>query len=88
MQTGRMKMNSRIAILGIIIDNPDVTAQVNEILHENADYIVGRMGIPYRSRDLNIISIVIDAPADVINSMAGRIGRLNGVSAKTIYSKN
>ncbi len=81
-------MNSRIAILGIIIDNPDVTAQVNEILHENADYIVGRMGIPYRSRDLNIISIVIDAPADVINSMAGRIGRLNGVSAKTIYSKN
>ena len=80
-------MNSRIAILGIIIDNPDVTAQVNEILHENADYIVGRMGIPYRSRDLNIISIVIDAPADVINSMAGRIGRLNGVSAKTIYSK-
>jgi putative iron-only hydrogenase system regulator len=88
MQTGRMKMNSRIAILGIIIDNPDVTAQVNEILHENADYIVGRMGIPYRSRDLNIISIVIDAPADVINSMAGRIGRLNGVSAKSIYSKN
>ncbi len=80
-------MNSRIAILGIIIDNPDVTAQVNEILHENADYIVGRMGIPYRSRNLNIISIVIDAPADVINSMAGRIGRLNGVSAKTIYSK-
>ena len=59
---------------------------IHAILHEYAEYIIGRMGIPYRERKLSIISIAVDAPQDIISAMAGRIGRLSGVSAKTVYS--
>jgi putative iron-only hydrogenase system regulator len=80
-------MDTRIAIIGIIIDDVDITSEVNQILHDYSMYILGRMGIPYREKDLNIISIAIDAPADIINQLAGKLGKLNGVSAKTMYSK-
>ena len=80
-------METRIAIIGIIIEDVDATTQVNEILHDYSMYILGRMGIPYRESNLNIISIAIDAPCDVINQIAGKLGKVDGVSAKTMYSK-
>ena len=80
-------MNSRIAIVGIIVEDVDATAQVNDILHDYGMYILGRMGIPYRERDINIISIALDAPQDVINTLAGKLGKISGVSAKAMYSK-
>lgn len=80
-------METRIAIIGIIIEDVDATGDVNDILHDYGMYILGRMGVPYREKDLNIISIAIDAPADVINQMAGKLGKLSGVSARTMYSK-
>ena len=79
-------MESRVAVIGIIIENADVVDKINAILHENARYILGRMGIPYREKNINIISIAIDAPQDVISSISGKIGRLQGVTAKTAYS--
>ena len=80
-------MEKRVALLGIIIENSESAEALNQLLHEYKDYIVGRMGIPYRQRGINIISIVIDASADTINSLTGKIGMLSGVNAKAIYSK-
>lgn len=80
-------MEKRVALLGIIIENPESAEQLNQILHENKDFIVGRMGVPYRERGINIISVVVDAPVDKINSLTGKIGMLEGVNAKAIYSK-
>ena len=80
-------MDTRIAIIGIIVENREETGQINDLLHEYGSYIIGRMGIPYRERDLHVISVVLDAPNDIINTLAGKIGRVDGVSAKTIYSK-
>ena len=79
-------METRVAVIGIIVESEDATAPLNQILHEFSNYIVGRMGIPYRQRGINVISVVVDAPQDVISSLAGRIGNLPGVSAKTAYS--
>lgn len=79
-------MNTRIALIGIIVEDLESTPQLNSLLHEYAGYIIGRMGIPYRERDVNIISVAIDAPQDVINALSGKIGRLSGIAAKTIYS--
>lgn len=80
-------MDSRIAIIGIIVEDIDATGEVNRILHDYSMYVIGRMGIPYRERDINIISIALDAPADVINTLAGGLGRIPGISAKTMYSR-
>lgn len=79
-------MNTRIALIGIIVENPDSIEQLNNLLHEFRQYIIGRMGIPYRERGVNIISVAIDAPQDKINALSGKIGRLRGIGAKTIYS--
>ena len=79
-------METRIALIGIIVENPDSVEQLNHLLHEYGSYIIGRMGIPYRARNINIVSIAIDAPQDVISALSGKIGRLKGVSAKTAYS--
>ena len=80
-------MDTRVALIGIVIENEQSIQQFNEILHQYGQYIIGRMGIPYPKRQVNIISIAIDAPADVISALAGKLGRLPGVSAKVIYSK-
>lgn len=79
-------MQTRIALIGIIVENRDSVEALNHLLHEYGPYIVGRMGVPYREKQVNIISVAIDAPQDVINALSGRIGRLDGISAKTVYS--
>ena len=76
-------MDKRVAVISIIVENSEIIEDLNKLLHEAADYIIGRMGIPYRSKGINIISIAIDAPQDFISALSGKIGRLEGVSAKT-----
>lgn len=78
---------TRVALMGIIVENEDAVAHLNELLHGCGGYIIGRMGLPYRARGVNIISVVLDAPQDVISTLSGRIGRLEGVSVKTQYAK-
>lgn len=80
-------MSSRVAVIAIIVENADSVEQLNAILHEYGEHIIGRMGIPYRSKGINIISVAMDAMQDDINTLAGRIGRLDGITAKTVYSK-
>ncbi|MBR4555724.1 MAG: iron-only hydrogenase system regulator [Ruminococcus sp.] len=79
-------MQTRVAVIAIIIENEASVENVNAILHEYKDGIIGRMGIPYRAKGISVISIAIDAPQNDINTIAGKIGRLDGVSAKTVYS--
>lgn len=79
-------METRIALIGIMVENADSVEALNQILHEYRQYIVGRMGIPYKERGVNIISVAVDAPQDVINAMSGKIGRLEGITAKAVYS--
>lgn len=79
-------METRVAVVGIVVEDPDSVEKLNAILHEYGRYIIGRMGVPYRARGINVISIALDAPNDVISSLAGRIGNLHGVSVKTAYS--
>ena len=79
-------METRVAVIGIIVENPDATAKLNEILHEYGGSIIGRMGIPYRKRRISIISIALDAPQNTISTLAGKIGGLPGISVKTAYS--
>ena len=83
---GENVMETRVAVISIIVENPETTEQLNQYLHEAGKYIIGRMGIPYRTKGIHIISIAIDAPQDIISALSGKIGRLNGVSAKTAYS--
>lgn len=80
-------METRVAVISIIIENPASVQPMNELLHQFSEYIIGRMGIPYRSKGINIICIAMDAPLDRINALTGKIGRLEGVSAKAAYSK-
>ncbi|MBM6930185.1 iron-only hydrogenase system regulator [[Clostridium] spiroforme] len=79
-------METKIAIIGIIIEDIESVSALNSLLHEYGDYIIGRMGIPYRQKKINIISIAMDGPQDTINALSGKIGRLKGISSKTIYS--
>lgn len=79
-------METRVAVMAVIAEDYDSAEQINAVLHEYREYIIGRMGVPYRHKGMNIISVAIDAPQDKINTLAGRIGRLGGVTAKTLYS--
>nr|WP_296041085.1 TM1266 family iron-only hydrogenase system putative regulator [uncultured Blautia sp.] len=79
-------MDTRVAVIAIIIENIEAVETVNQLLYENREYIIGRMGIPYKNKGISIISIAIDAPQDVISTLSGKIGRLKGVSTKTAYS--
>ena len=72
--------------MGIVVENTDSVERLNILLHEYGSYIIGRMGIPYRARNINIVSIAIDAPQDVISALSGKIGNLDGISVKTAYS--
>lgn len=80
-------VETRIAVVGIIVEKPESVEKLNSILHEYSPYIIGRMGIPYHKRKISIISIVMDAPNEVISALSGKIGMLPNVSAKTVYSK-
>lgn len=81
-------METRIGAVSIIVEEPEAVEALNAVLHEFAGYILGRMGIPYRQKGVNIICIAVDAPIDVINAMTGKIGRLPGVSAKAVCSRS
>lgn len=79
-------MQTRVAVISIIIEDPNSVQEMNDILHQYGEYIIGRMGIPYRTRNIYIISIAVDAPQDVISALSGKIGKLSGVSSKAAYS--
>ncbi|MBQ6380061.1 MAG: iron-only hydrogenase system regulator [Clostridia bacterium] len=80
-------METRVAIISIIVEEGSATDEVNAVLHEFNSIIIGRMGIPYRKKDIGIISIAVDGAQDTINTLAGNIGKIDGVSAKTVYSQ-
>ena len=82
------KMESRVAVLAILTEDTTAAADIHALLHEFGPHIIGRMGLPYREKHVNIISIVLDAPADRINALAGRLGRIPGVTAKAVYAGN
>lgn len=77
---------TRIAVMGIIVENMESVEILNAVLHDYGEYIVGRMGIPYRKKNVNIVSIAVDAPQDVISAISGKIGKIQGISVKTAYS--
>lgn len=79
-------MDTRIAAISIVVENPETVDLLNSILHSYSAHIIGRMGIPYRQKGVSIICIAVDAPLDVINGLTGKLGRLRGVSAKAAYS--
>lgn len=80
-------MDRRIAILGIIVESTDSVERVNELLHEYREFIVGRMGMPYRERGISVISVVMDADTNTVSALSGKLGMTPGVSAKAVYSK-
>ena len=80
-------MEKRVALLGVVVEDERSVEPLNRLLSEYKDHIVGRMGIPYRQRGVNIISIVLDGPGDAISALSGKIGALPGISAKTLYAK-
>ena len=82
-----MEQETRIAVVGIIVENKEAV-EVNQILHDYSPYINGRMGLPYEKKHVNIISVIVDAPADRISALSGKLGKIRGISAKVMYSKN
>ena len=80
------RMETRVAVIGIIIKDTESTGRLNALLHEYGSFIIGRMGIPYQQKDIHIVSIAIDAPCTVISALTGKIGRLSGISVKTAYA--
>ena len=79
-------METRVALVAIIVREDAQVTELNELLHQYGGYIVGRMGVPYRVRGVNIISVAVDAPADVISALSGKLGKLPGITAKTVYA--
>lgn len=80
-------MDTRIALIGIVLSSNDSVDKLNHLLSQYREYIIGRMGLPYREKGISIISVAIDAPGDVISALSGKLGMLPGVSTKTIYAK-
>lgn len=78
---------NRIAVLSVIVEDRSASSRINSVLSEFGDYVVGRMGIPYKQKSVSVICVVLDAPTEIINSLTGKIGMLAGVSAKTVTSK-
>ncbi|KGJ54368.1 iron-only hydrogenase system regulator [[Clostridium] innocuum] len=79
-------METRVAVIGIIVENTESAEKINSILHEYSQYILGRMGVPYQKRGISVISIIMDAPQPVISALSGKLGKLEGVSTKALYS--
>lgn len=79
-------MQTRVAVMSIIVENETAVEKLNAILHEYGKHIIGRMGIPYRAKNINIVSVALDAPQDTISSLAGKLGNISGLSVKTAYS--
>jgi putative iron-only hydrogenase system regulator len=80
-------METRVALIGIIVEDIESVERLNGLLHEYGQFVIGRMGIPYREKNINIISVVVNAEADIISTLAGKLGMIKGVNVKTIYSK-
>ena len=80
-------METRVAVISIIVEKSDSIAKVNDLLHQFSEFVIGRMGLPYKQKNINIICIAIDAPQDTINTLTGLLGKLDGISAKSAYSK-
>ncbi len=80
-------MNKRVALVGIVVEDKSATPRLNELLSIYGDYIIGRMGVPHKQRGISVISVVMDAPQDVISALSGKLGAIPGVTSKTIYSK-
>ncbi len=80
-------METRVALIGIVVENTDSAMELNGVLHEYAPYVIGRMGLPYREKNISLISVAVDAPQEVISALSGKLGMLPGVSTKTVYSK-
>lgn len=76
---------TRVAVIAIILESNELSDKVNDLLHEYGDYIIGRMGIPYKQKGIHLISVAIDAPQDAISALSGKLGRLSGISVKTAY---
>ena len=83
----RIIVDTRIALIGIIVEQLGASAEVNQILHEYSSYIIGRMGLPYKEKNVSIISVVVDAENNVISSLSGKLGMVKGISVKRMYSK-
>ena len=81
-------METRIAAVSVIVEDPESVGTLNGILHDYSSYVIGRMGIPYREKGISVICLVLDAPTDTVNALTGKLGRLSGVTARAIYSKN
>lgn len=80
-------METRVALIGIVVEDPNSVDRLNSILHQYGTYIIGRMGLPYPKKAINIISIAVDAPSDIISTLSGKLGMLSGVSSKAVYAK-
>ncbi len=80
-------METRVAVISIVVESTDKIGELNALLHEYGDHIIGRMGMPYKKKNINIICVAIDAPQDVINTLTGQLGKLDGITAKAAYSK-
>lgn len=80
-------METRIALIGIIVEDMEAVEKLNGMLHDYGQYIIGRMGLPFREKNINIISVVVNAEADIISTLAGKLGMIKGINVKTIYSK-
>ena len=78
-------METKVALIAIIVSDKEATIKLNEVLHDSSEYIIGRMGIPYRKEGISLISIAVDAPMDKINAITGKLGAIAGVNAKTVY---
>ena len=85
---GKDTENTRVTLVGIIVEKTEAAGRINGLLHEYGEYIIGRMGIPHHERKMNIISVVMDAPQDVVSTLSGKLGMLPGVSSKCLYAKN
>lgn len=79
-------METRVAVMAVIVKNPNSVARLNDLLHQYSGYIIGRMGVPYHQRGVSVISVALDAPMDVISALSGKVGRLPGITAKTVYA--
>jgi putative iron-only hydrogenase system regulator len=80
-------MENRVALISIVVENEEQTGELNDILHQYREYIFGRMGLPHREKNISLISVAVDGPADVISALAGKLGSLDGISTKTVYAK-
>ena len=79
-------METRVAVMAVIVSCADSVEHLNSLLHEYRNYIIGRMGIPYREKNINVMSVAIDAPQDIISALTGKIGKISGITVKTAYS--